>query len=221
MSLDGAAESVETVESRALLALAAGDREQAATLMLREHGPEVSRFLAALHRDPDDAAEVFSAFAEALWKSVASFEGRSSVRTWMFAVARRVSLRYRRDERRRRKRFQPLPEGSALLAVEAQLRTATLSFLKTERRSKLTALRESLPVEDQMLLMLRVDRKLAWNELAVVLSEAEGDDDVRAALAEDAQKREAARLRKKFQLLKERLRELGRREGLIGGDDTQ
>ena len=219
MSLEGAAQSVDSVESRALLALAAGDRERAATLMLREHGQEVSRFLAALHRDPDDAAEVFSAFAEALWRSIATFEARSSVRTWMFAVARRVSLRYRRDESRRRRRFEPLPDGSALLAMEAKLRTETLSFLKTERRSKLTALRESLPVEDQMLLMLRIDRKLAWSELAVVLSEAGSDDDMSAALAEDAQKREAARLRKKFQLLKERLRELGRREGLIGGDD--
>lgn len=200
-------------------ALAAGDRELAATVMLREHGPEVSRFLAALHRDPDDAAEVFSAFAEALWKSVASFEGRSSVRTWMFAVARRVSLRFRRDERRRRKRFEPLPDGSALLAVEAELRTATLSYLKTERRSKLAALRESLPVEDQMLLMLRVDRKLAWSDLAVVLSEEM--DESKVALSEDAQKREAARLRKKFQILKERLREMGRREGLIGSDDYE
>jgi RNA polymerase sigma-70 factor (ECF subfamily) len=217
MSLEGAAETAESVEARALLALAAGDRESATTLMLREHGQEVSRFLAALHRDPDDAAEVFSAFAEALWRSVSTFAGRSSVRTWMFAVARRVSLRYRRDERRRRKRFEPLPDGSALLAMEAQLRTATLSFLKTERRTKLAALRESLPVEDQMLLMLRVDRKLAWNDLALVMSE--GADDAKEALTEEGQKREAARLRKRFQVLKDRLREIGRREGLIDGDD--
>jgi RNA polymerase sigma-70 factor (ECF subfamily) len=57
--------------------------------------------------------------------------------------------------------------------------------------------------------VLRVDRKLAWNELAEVLHDGEGPLDPSGI------KREAARLRKRFQLLKERLVELGRREGLV------
>jgi RNA polymerase sigma-70 factor (ECF subfamily) len=218
MSLEEATDFTGFAEEQVLLALGAGDRELAATLMLKEYGQEVSRFLAAVHRDPDDAADVFAEFAAALWTAVPTFERRSSVRTWMYAIARRTSLRHRRDARRRRRRFESLPDGSSYLAVEAQLRTATLSFLRTERRSKLAALRESLPVEDQMLLMLRVDRKLSWNDLAIVLAErAEGRT---APLSDEALKRTAARLRKRYQVVKDRLREIGKREGLIpGGPD--
>ena len=80
-----------------------------------------------------------------------------------------------------------------------------------DSRFALVALRDGLPDEDRMLLVLRVDRGLAWNDLARILSEEEGDratDD--ASLA-----KEAARLRKRFQLVKERLREMAKREGLL------
>ena len=55
-----------------------------------------------------------------------------------------------------------------------------------------------------------VDRQLAWTELAQVLHEDEA-----TSLVGEALKREAARLRKRFQLVKERLYEMGRREGLV------
>src|SRR5687767_1239179 len=106
MSLEGARVLDRTPEEQALQALDAGNHELAATIVLREHGPEVTRFLGAFHRDPDDAAEVFSEFTEALWRALRTFERRSSVRTWMYAIARRVSLRHRRDARRRRIRFE-------------------------------------------------------------------------------------------------------------------
>lgn len=221
MSLEGARTLQESVEERAGRALAAGNHDLAATLVLREYGAEVTRFLGALHRDHDDAAEVFSEFTEALWRAVPSFERRSSLRTWMYAIARHVSLRHRRDARRRRTRFEPFAESSPFVAVEAEVRSATLSYLRTERRTRLSALRDSLPVEDQMLLVLRVDRKLAWNDLAIVLT---GDEAPGGALSDgagqsgEALKREAARLRKRFQVLKEKLRELGRREGLLDDD---
>lgn len=210
MSTDVGTES-ESVEERALGALDEGNYESATTLLLRQFGHEVFRFLSVAHRDEDDASDVFSAFAEALWTAIPTFERRSSLRTWMYAIARRTSLRHRRDARRRRNRFE-LRSDSALFDLELEIRTATLSFLRTERKTRLSALRASLPIEDQMLLVLRVDRRLSWSDLALVLHE--GEDDQR--LSSDELKREAARLRKRFQLLKDRLREQGRREGLVG-----
>jgi RNA polymerase sigma-70 factor (ECF subfamily) len=61
-----------------------------------------------------------------------------------------------------------------------------------------------LSPEDRELLVLRVDRGLAWNDLARVLSEEDGELDGPAIT------REAARLRKRFQVLKDRLREMAR-----------
>jgi RNA polymerase sigma-70 factor (ECF subfamily) len=69
-------------------------------------------------------------------------------------------------------------------------------------------LRDRLPEEDRMLLVLRIDRKLDWKDLAHVFSETRGHAQPDAATIE----REAARLRKRFQVLKERIRELAARE---------
>ena len=89
------------------------------------------------------------------------------------------------------------------------VRTQTVEFLRTEKRTRLQALRDALPEEDRMLLVLRVDRQLAWNELARILGEGGEGLDAQAL------GREAARLRKRFQLVKDRLRELAKKEGLI------
>ena len=102
----------------------------------------------------------------------------------------------------------PLPESSSAWAVAVEVRTATASYLATQARSRIAELRAALPEEDRALLVLRVDRNLAWNDLARVLSPEESLDDV-------AVRRESARLRKRFQIVKERLYELGRAEGLV------
>src|SRR5277367_5705373 len=95
----------------------ARDFAGAAEAALRGYGREIYELLAALHRRDDDAAEVFSLFAEGLWKSLPGFAWRSSFRTWAYAVAHKCSLRFRRDERRRAKRQVPLPDLSRLSAV--------------------------------------------------------------------------------------------------------
>lgn len=198
-------------EHRIADALSASDWRAATTLILEEYGGEVLGFLASIHRD-GDAEEVFSLFAEAIWRGAPMFERRASARTWAYAVARRVSLMHRRSTRRRAQRFTPFGDDAVLADVEERVRTETLTFMRTETRSRLAALRDALPVEDQMLLMLRVDRKLAWDELALALSDAE------APLDDADTKRAAARLRKRFQLLKDRLRDAARDAGLLKGE---
>jgi RNA polymerase sigma-70 factor (ECF subfamily) len=188
-----------------------GELQGAAAAAVRGYGPEIYGFLVAFHRQKDDASEVFAAFTERLWRGLPGFEWQCSFRTWAYAIARNTSLTYRRQARRRAEIYGPLPEGSQLSALEQPPRSETASYLKTQRQTRMAALRESLPREDQELLVLRVDRKLAWRDLARVLLHA-GDG---SSPNDEVLEREAARLRKRFQLLKEQLYELGRREGLI------
>jgi RNA polymerase sigma-70 factor (ECF subfamily) len=185
----------------------------ATTAALEGYGPEIMGFLHAMHSREEAAADAFSIFAEALWRGLPGFDWECSFRTWAYAIARKSSLHYRRDEGRRERKQTPLEELSAISAVVMQVRTATPSYLRTERQSRLAALRDALPPDDRALLILRIDRKLAWNDLARAMHEDEA-----APLAEEHLKRESARLRKRFQLIKEKLLELGRREGLIGTD---
>lgn len=203
----------ETLERDIRHCLDQGDHAGAATLALRGYGPELYGFLLAFHRDEHDCAEVFSRFCEHLWRDLPGFRGESSFRTWAYCLARHASLNYRRDDRRRQRRYQPLPAASDLPALVAEVRSRTVSYLRTERRSRFQALRESLPAEDQALLVLRVDRELSWNELAMVLHDGP------EPLAGAELTRAAARLRKRFQLLKARLLELGRQAGAVGHDE--
>jgi RNA polymerase sigma-70 factor (ECF subfamily) len=185
----------------------------ATTAALEGYGPEIMGFLHAMHSREEAAADVFSIFAESVWRGLPGFNWECSFRTWAYAIARRSSLHYRRDEGRRERKLSPLEESSAISAIVMQVRTATLSYLRTERRSRLTELRDALPPDDRALLILRVDRNLAWNDIARAMHEDEA-----APLSGEHLKRESTRLRKRFQTIKEKLLEIGRREGLVGTD---
>jgi RNA polymerase sigma-70 factor (ECF subfamily) len=188
----------------------ASQYEAAASALLRGYGPEIFGFLCAVHQNETDANDAFSELAEALWRGLPEFAWRSSVRTWAYAVARNIARTRKRDAARRGRRVVGASD-SVLEGVAEQIRTQTKAFLRTENKTRLQALRDGLPDEDRMLLVLRVDRGLAWNDLARILSEEEGD----AATDDASLAKEAARLRKRFQLVKERLREMAKREGLL------
>ncbi|HEY8041881.1 MAG TPA: sigma-70 family RNA polymerase sigma factor [Polyangiaceae bacterium] len=190
-----------------------GDQAGAATLALKGYGPEIFGFLIAVHGNEADASDIFSELAEALWRGLPGFAWESTLRTWAYSVARNIMRRRRRDAGRRQRRG-PRAGDSALEGIAQAVRTETLSYLRTEKKTRLQALRDALPEEDRMLLVLRLDRQLSWNELARVLAEgAEGDGD--ASMDDAALARESARLRKRFQLVKDRLRDLAKKEGLI------
>ncbi len=198
----------QTIEKGVRAECDRGDYSAAATRALRGYGSEIFGFLIAVHREEQDASDVFSEVAEALWRGLPDFAWESTLRTWAYAIARNSSRMFRRGAARRARR-DPRAGESALDEVAEAVRTETLVFLRTETRTRVEALRDALEPEDRMLLVLRVDRQLGWNELARVMhTESTALDD--AGLT-----REAARLRKRFQLIKERIRELARREGIV------
>ena len=187
-----------------------GDMQRAMEEALRRFGPEVMRYLYGHLGDSDLADDAFSEFQQRVWSSLPRFEWRSSFRTWAYVLARRAAADVRRSEGRRRQHRQPLTE-SQFADVAAQVRTATLPLLKTAAKSALARLREGLPADDKMLLVLRGDRGLDWEAVACVFLGKDAPDDADL-------RRESARLRKRYQLVKERLRERARGEGLLDGD---
>jgi RNA polymerase sigma-70 factor, ECF subfamily len=191
----------KAVEAELSALLAQGHVERAATLALRSYGREMLTLISAIHRDPDDADDVFALFCEDLWKGLPRFQGRSALRTWAYTLARHACFRYLRE--RRGKREVHLT-SSAFAKVAVEVRTTTRTRFQRQAHDKLQELRETLPPDDQMLLILRVERELDWKDLARIMAEADLDDKELV--------REAARLRKRFQLVKDRLRELAAKE---------
>lgn len=163
---------------------------EATTLVLRKLGPEILGFLSAVlgHVDGD---EVFAAFSESLWRSLASYRSQCGIRTWAYMLARQQIARHRKGARRHR---LPQVRISELADVLQEVRRTC-----TTRRATLTRLRDELSIEDRELLILRIDRELSFDEIALLFV----DDRDRAD--DQALRREAARLRKRFQLIKEQL----------------
>jgi RNA polymerase sigma-70 factor, ECF subfamily len=186
---------------------AAGNVENATTTTIRAYGPEILGFLTALHRSEDIADEVFSLWCERIFRGLGAFGWECSLRTWVYTIARNASKNHRRDQHVAQRRAAPLSEEISHL--EGQVRTETRPYLRTEAKSKLAELRDALSPEDRMLLVLRLDKGLEWKEVAqVMLGNEEPADDTHLG-------REAQRLRKRFQLVKDRLVQAARTAGIL------
>ncbi|HTJ45754.1 MAG TPA: sigma-70 family RNA polymerase sigma factor [Kofleriaceae bacterium] len=196
------------IEDEVLRLLRGGDIDAATTVALRGYGPEVLGFLAAVSKNEADARDAFSEFSEDLWNGLPKFQASSSLRTWAYTIARRALWRVMNDPRRRAERNVPLSQAGVLEKIAAEVRESTTPHLRTEVKDGFAALRAQLPADEQTLLVLRVDRDLAWRDIASVMHEGEGE------LTGAALEREAAALRKRFERVKQRLRELGEKAGL-------
>ena len=189
----------------------AGDEKQAATTLLEGYGREVLGFLITRLRDRDAASEIFSQFTEDLWRGLDGFRWQSTARVWAYTLARHAASRYLRAAHKR-PRNVPLSRAGPMSAIAQKIRTSTMTAFQTESRSRLAQLRENLPAEDQTVLVLRINRKLDWKEIAQVMVEDRGP------IPDDALTKEAARLRKRYQLTKDKLRQMAIEQGLIPPD---
>ena len=181
------------VEAEVRAACERGDHDAAATAALAGYGRELAAYLAAVLRDAAAADDVLAQVAEQLWRALPTFRWESSLRTFAYTIARHAWLRWLRDPARRVARV-PLSSPS-VEAVVAAARSETASYLRTAARDRIAALRAALDPDDQSLLILRVDRGLAWRDVARVMADDDADLD-----------KVAAALRKRFERLKAELR---------------
>ncbi len=189
----------EALESRISTLLTAGERAAAITLAVRGYGPQILGYLQAVLRSTDDGAEAFSRFCEDLWVGVDTYARRSSFKAWAYTVAWHAALQVVRDPERKRQR--PLVSQEAEKLAH-EVRSLTGPHLLTVNKDRLAELRQSLDPADQTLLILRLDRDLSWREIAEVLA-SEGEEITDAAV------------RKRFERIKDRLRELAVKLGLL------
>jgi RNA polymerase sigma-70 factor (ECF subfamily) len=65
----------------------APDREQRYAEAAAAFGPALERLAGAYERDPDKRRDLLQEIHIALWRSLARFDGRCSLRTWVYRVA--------------------------------------------------------------------------------------------------------------------------------------
>ena len=180
-----------TLEAEIRRRFDAGDLDAAMTAAIGGYGGEIFGFLIGLCADRDRASDVFGATCERLWRGLPGFRWQSSFRVWAYTVARHEFLRAAERGNRARKEV-PLSDAPALADAVQRVRTTTPAYQRTDVKDSLARVRAELAPEDHMLLGLRLDRQLAWNEIAEILG---GNPPA---------------LRKRYERLKERLRALVR-----------
>jgi RNA polymerase sigma-70 factor, ECF subfamily len=180
--------------------LAQGDLRQGIAQVMHDLGPSVYGLLQTLFRKKEDAAEeAFSLFAENLCRYAGTYRGDAPLKAWVYAIARNAAVTVTRDGWHKRGRRLDTGEAEQL-AEDVRTRSA----LRRERQaSLLDDLRDTLDLDEQTLLALRLDEKLPWDQVAQVMSSGGTPVDSQA-------------VRKRFERLKARLGEEARRLGYLG-----
>lgn len=176
-----------------------GAYDQAATLTVEGYGPELLGYLHVVAGAELDADELFSDLCERLWRALPTFRWDSSLRTWLYSIARNLHRTAQREHRGPKGRIERLSDRSVARIAE-RVRSTTAIHLKTQSKSLLQQARAELDPDEQTLLVLRIDRQLPWRDIAIVFADEEStDEDLR---------RSVASLRKRFERVKSKLRKV-------------
>jgi RNA polymerase sigma-70 factor (ECF subfamily) len=171
--------------------LTGGRERQAADLLLTRLSPELRPFLHRLLGNVSLADEAHSNTCERLWRGLPTFRWECSLRSWSYIIARREASRCRARHARDGVQQTTLSKADEVAARFA----STSGGISTTRRDQLDDMRASLSDEDRDLVVLRVERGLAWKEIAAAFLE-DGDSDPESLV------REAARLRQRFRAIR-------------------
>lgn len=142
--------------------VARGDRQALAELYARYQRP-LFQYLLQLTPDYGLAEEMLQDTLVAVWKSAHSFEGRSSVLTWLIGIARRQA----HNTLRRHK--LPFVDGSELLALPASDPEPEEFTLASIERDELVAAFHQLAPMHREILALTFVQELSYQETAQVL----------------------------------------------------
>ena len=156
----------------------AGDQE-AFSILVRRHQPEIYRFLRRNCRTDEDARDQCQLTFLRAYRNLSGFEGRASFRTWLFRIATNLARNYHRD--RARKPEVSLTEGEgkgdsgspATAAgrerqLEAKAATDRERLESGENREILRRAVETLPPRQRAVVVWRIYHDLTFAEIAEV-----------------------------------------------------
>lgn len=141
--------------------------ERAATLLVERHATPLARFVAGLGERAEVEEVVQDTFVRA-FASLDGFRGESSLRTWLFTIARNL-VRDRVRSRKAKRDVVSIEEWHAATEHDA-LDAAVADETAARMRSAMTKL---TPMQREVF-TLRVTEGMSYKEIAVVVSSTEG-----------------------------------------------
>ncbi|HEY5544934.1 MAG TPA: RNA polymerase sigma factor [Gemmatimonadaceae bacterium] len=141
--------------------------ERAATALVERHASALARYIGSLG-ERDSAEEVVQDTFVRAFSSLETFRGDSSLRTWLFTIARRLVVDRRRALRRRR-------DVGSLEDVDAATEyTALDGLIASEAKRKVWGAVGKLSPTQREVFLLRVNDGLSYKEIAEVAGTTEG-----------------------------------------------
>jgi RNA polymerase sigma-70 factor (ECF subfamily) len=157
----------EAPDDEALIARWREGDERAATLLVERHARAVARFVASLAVRDDVEELVQDTFVRA-FASLDGFRGRSSLRTWLFTIARNL-VRDRARAARARRDDGEVPDEHA-----ASAHGALDEMVAGETAKRLRQAVDRLTPMQKDVFTLRVAQGLSYKEIADTLDSTEG-----------------------------------------------
>jgi len=157
------AEPEPALEDELAAAIARRDDRRAIALIDASHGAALYRFIRTTVRRDDVADDLYQMTLVEAYRDLHAFAGRSSVRTWLFAIARHRCLDSRKMAKRREARFtsgEQLPEpADPAPAADQRLSDAQLV-------AALEHCLDELDPETRMVLVMRFTEGFAYDDIA-------------------------------------------------------
>jgi RNA polymerase sigma-70 factor (ECF subfamily) len=147
--------------------IASGDRDALAEVYAT-YGGTLFRYLLQLTGEPSLAEEILQDTLVGVWRSAGTFEGRSSVQTWLIGIARRQA---HNTLRRRALPRADAEELDVLAAPDPNPEDAVLA--EAEREEVAAAIRWLSPAHREVLTLAFV-QELSYCEIATIVGVPEG-----------------------------------------------
>jgi RNA polymerase sigma-70 factor (ECF subfamily) len=162
------AEAPDDPERAALAALDDADRDAALSILMRAYGAQLFRYCRRMVEDEELAQDAHQMSFVQAYEALGGFSRRSSLRTWLFGIARHRCLDAVKIERRRRRRFGRLGEaGDRPAGGDGPEEGLTSRALE---RALAACLRELAP-RVRAAVLLRFQQGLSYVQIAAITGE--------------------------------------------------
>ena len=141
--------------------------QRAATLLVERHAAAVSRFVTSIAGRGDVEEVVQDTFVRA-FASLDGFRGESTLRTWLFTIARRLVLDRRRSARRHGEQVE-VQEGDVATEYDA-----LDGVVADETQERLRRAMARLTPTQREVFVLRVSEGMSYREIATTVDTTEG-----------------------------------------------
>lgn len=155
-------------EDERLVRVFQGGEESAFTALVIKYREPVYRFLRRMAGNHEDAADLTQEVFLRAYRGLRQFEGRGSLRTWLFRIATHACL-----DHRERKRL-PLPLEAAVTLAAPPEQEPPMQAERNERWRRVQEAVQALPPRQRAAVILRLYGGYRFGEIAQILDCSEG-----------------------------------------------